>query len=648
MDEPESWHDGLEGEALEIAKSLAKVLKVEAGPGTGKSRAIERRALRLLTEEKLPGSKILAVTLTKTAASDLRKKLSKLSKGESPIVALTLHSYCHRILSGNDVFATIGRVPRMLHHPKPDGYYRFEAEPMMADLDDPAFKGIREKSRMLTAFEAAWAREYGDEPFRNLTEAEEAFKHSLTAWLSFHEGMLVGELVPRTLEFISGNPLSDDIPKFEHVFVDEFQDLNQCEQELIEELRGEASVMIVGDADQSIYSFRYAKPKGLAAFEARHPDVKKHSLSECHRCPDGVVKPADALISKNYAKYQTRLVAKNKDRASCVRVRQWETHIEEAIGVAKWVQWLVHERGVPLSEILILCSAKILAELIGSELAGAGIAAQSYFSEKCFDDEPARVAFAYLTLLYSSADRVALRFLLGHGDQKWRKDEYKKLMSYCQDNTLRPSEVLSQLVEDDYLGVPTIVSQWKVISARLDQLADLNGVPLLDALFPETESWATEFRRMAENRGFAEFGKGKDLFEAISTEISEPSVPEGVDHVRLMSFYGSKGLTAQAVALAGCVQNLVPRPYNPNQSTLNRTEHGQEQRRLFYVALTRTTEYLLISGFKKMPKSVGNNLNAPGKHAGKENFSYHMSSFLTYDMAGKLPKPSSSVDFEDG
>jgi superfamily I DNA/RNA helicase len=126
------------------------------------------------------------------------------------------------------------------------------------------------------------------------------FQAALTSWLRFHRAILIGELVPEALRFLRNNPAADARQAFDHVIVDEYQDLNRAEQDLIDLLAGQGSTAIVGDVDQSIYRFRHANPEGIEVFQQQHPTTHDETLDECRRCPTRVVSIADHLIRHNH------------------------------------------------------------------------------------------------------------------------------------------------------------------------------------------------------------------------------------------------------------------------------------------------------------------------------------------------------------
>src|SRR5882724_9574002 len=149
-----AWNDGLQGTALQIAQTEDSPLRVMAGPGTGKSFAMKRRVVRLL-EEGADARGILVVTFTRTGAADLVQELHSLGvPGCENIVASTLHSFCFSLLSRREVLEQLGRMPRPLVTFKTSGVLRFEAAPLLEDLDNqPTFGGNRERTKRILAFD---------------------------------------------------------------------------------------------------------------------------------------------------------------------------------------------------------------------------------------------------------------------------------------------------------------------------------------------------------------------------------------------------------------------------------------------------------------------------------------------------------------
>ena len=261
-----------------------------AGPGTGKTYALIRRIARLL-EEGVDPNRILVLTFARTAAQDLVRALAKLGEqGYADVGARTLHSYCFSLLGRSGVLMATGRNPRILMD--------FEKDAALWDLTGP-FGGIRERRKLAEAFEAAWARRQTDLPGDPVEGLDQRFQDALRAWLRWHRGMLVGELVPEALAYLRQNAQSPELSAYEHLLVDEYQDLNRAEQELIDLLASSGALAVIGDDDQSIYSFKWANPEGIREFPAEHPGTEDVRLEECRRCPQAVVQLAKALLDRD-------------------------------------------------------------------------------------------------------------------------------------------------------------------------------------------------------------------------------------------------------------------------------------------------------------------------------------------------------------
>jgi superfamily I DNA/RNA helicase len=274
------WNTGLQGTHLNIAAYVGTPLRVVAGPGTGKTFALMRRVARLL-ETGVQPNRILAVTFTRTAANDLVEKLAQLGvQGADLVQAKTLHSLSFGLLSRNAVFQALGRHPRPLMD--------YERDTLVCDLQDQ-FGGERNVNRLIEAFEAYWARLQHQQPGFPNDPVEQAFSHALNDWLVFQRAMLIGEVVPKALDFINHNPAHPDIPRFDYVLVDEYQDLNRADQALTDAIAGNSAVTVVGDEDQSIYSFRHTNPEGIVQYPQTHANTHDELLNECRRCPRRVV-----------------------------------------------------------------------------------------------------------------------------------------------------------------------------------------------------------------------------------------------------------------------------------------------------------------------------------------------------------------------
>jgi len=418
------WDEGIEGPHRAFAASTEHRIGVLAGPGTGKtSFGLMRRVVRLLSEG-IPGKRILLLSFTRTAAHDLREKVATLGvEGADEVRATTLHSYCFGLLQRDAVLAITGRTTRpLMNH---------EEDLMLRDLEGN-FGNIFKKRDLLEAFDAGWARGEADHPGLASSPADKAFEAQIIRWLIHHRAMMIGEVVPIAYNYLKHNPLADELQRFDHVIVDEYQDLNFLEQHLLNLLsdEGSADLCIAGDDDQSIYSFRHANPIGIQEFLDRE-DVERHVIDVSGRCPRRILGMANSLISHATSRDKPALKCLHTEMEGAVSIVQW-SGLDEEIGgiVTSIVSDVQNERRLP-GDILVLTGRHKIGEGIRRALTSLDVAAHSFFTEEAVRTADAQRALALLWLSVEE-DPVSLRVLLGYGDQNARYVAYQKLMEYCR------------------------------------------------------------------------------------------------------------------------------------------------------------------------------------------------------------------------
>ena len=605
------WDDELAGVARNIAATNNTPLRVMAGPGTGKSFAMKRRAARLLEAGQAP-QRILAITFTRNAAASLVDDLRALGvQGCEDIRAGTLHAFCFHLLRKNNVFAFLGRVPRPIITFKKSGVLQFEGGTMLDDLVIAGeFGAKRTCTKRIRAFEAAWARLQSDDPGWPHDHTDRLFQAALLNWLRFHRAILIGELVPEALRFLRNNPGCEERAAFDHVIVDEYQDLNRAEQDLIDLLSGNQAVAIVGDVDQSIYRFRHANPDGIQSFDVRHPGTHDEVLDECRRCPTRVVRIADHLISYNYPGVAgPRLRPLPSNPAGEIHIVQWDSIKEEASGLADCISALV-ANGVSPGDILVLTPRRLLGYAIRDEIGTREIEVHSFYNEEALEAEEAQRAYALLSLLVDIEDRVALRWWLGYGSPSKRRNAYQRLMQHCEHANVSPKIALGACVAG-HLDLPNttgLVDKYRELTRILDDLRQRELSNVVDTLMPDGSDACSVIREAAV-LNLAELETPADLLDCIRTIVTQPEIPEKADYVRVMSLHKSKGLTSKVTIVSGCTQGLVPF-VNPDVPPDEASAIMQEQRRLFYVAITRCTQTLVISSFTHIPRQLAWNLRA--------------------------------------
>lgn len=608
-----AWNSNLTGSALRIAASNENPLRVMAGPGTGKSFAMQRRVARLLEQDLVPPGRILAVTFTRNAAASLVIDLNGMGvAGSDGIWCGTLHGYCFGLLGRQNVFTYLGRIPRPLITFNSRKVAQFECAPLLEDLSSAGpFGAGRECTKRIREFEAAWARLQHDDPGWPADPVDRDFQAAIESWLKFHEAMLIGELVPEALRFLRNNPATEELMAFDHVIVDEYQDLNKAEQVLLDVIGSNANLSIVGDVDQSIYSFRYAHPEGIGEFSVRHPATHDEPLQECRRCPKLVVKLADRLIRYNHVGAGNRRLSERAENIDGeVRIVQWDSLLEEARGLARYVGHLINNHRIAPGEIIVLSPRRRMGYSIRTELQRLNVPAHSFYHEEALEPDEAQAAFTLLNLLVNPTDRVSLRYWLGLGSPSWRSGEYARLRAHCENSGQSPLEVLQAIVDGNLTLGRTrgIQARYRELLTQLATLAPLDCPNIINSVFPADENWAASFRQLSLSILDGTTTPG-ELLNELRDQITQPEMPESGEFVRIMSLHKSKGLTCKVAIIPGCIEGLIPN-LDADDTPAQAANNLQEQRRLFYVAITRCTEILVLSSVLRIPRDEAHRLGA--------------------------------------
>jgi DNA helicase II / ATP-dependent DNA helicase PcrA len=316
---------------------------------------------------------------------------------------------------------------------------------------------------------------------------------------------------------------------------------------------------------------------------------------------------------------------------------------EEARGLARFVRQRIADQQVQAGRILILSPRRQFGYAVRDEFVRQGIAAHSFFLEEELEGDPkdldrcrAQEAFTLLTLLANRSDLVGLRCWCGFGISTLNRGAWAQLRQHCEHAGETPSEAL-QRVSEGTLRLPYVsrlVPRHELLVQRLAALENLGGQDLVDSLFPPGQDWADGLRQLS--RGPAEEGcDAASLHEALRTAITQPELPTDVDYVRVMSLHKAKGLTADLVVVMGCLNGLIL--FIPDGLAIEEQVRArEEQRRLFYVALTRARRTLVLSSVTRLPRDLAHKMGAR-VHGGGVDWARTMASPFLAELGPDRP-----------
>ena len=579
-----TWSDGLAGGHLEIAQSQSTRIAVLAGPGTGKTGyGMMRRAARLLEDGADPKS-VLMLSFTRTAAQDLRDKIGNIGvDGAEQIRSSTLHSFCLQMLNRESILKDLGRSPRIL----------LDHEVRMMLFDVKADLKYRQAERMLESMVSGWATREAQHPGTTELPHEQAFEKRVMRWLRFHRAMLVGEVIPLTYWYVMMNPEHGSFANIDHLLVDEYQDLNYLEQALVETISSQSdySICVIGDDDQSIYGFKHAHKDGIVDYFNRS-DVQSISLDTCYRCPPPILDAANALISHSDDRMPRTLHTVLPEQGSIALI-QWNDIEDEIEGVAAAIVSDIETKRFVAGDILVLVQRQKIGEAVRRRLVNLGVSAHSYFSQEPLSSPESQRSLALLQFA-TRQDRVALRVLLGLGDNTTRFSAYAKLQTFATAAKVSIHDALELLISGSVpgLNLPKFKELYRSIKTEVELLPLQELDQLIDKLLPDIEE-TRDLRDVAVAARLVS-QDAEELLDIIIRRVTQQDVPENPDFVRVMSLHKSKGLTSRSVFIMALVDGIVPRVFDDG-SFDEATQALEEQRRLLYVGITRSAEQLVLS-----------------------------------------------------
>ena len=572
-----------------ILKSTAPRVCVIAAPGSGKSkRVLIPKASQVLADTTVDPKNVLLLTFSRLSAKDLKERVGKLERVPR---ASTVHSLCLAFLLSENSHGMRDRVESIL--------LEFEKGTLIADLK-LTFPNVRKRDleKRLDAFAAGWAVQPHDQVFEE-DQVKRDFKAAVINWLSEHRAAMMEEIVYGAVDLARQLGACDFIQQPQHIFVDEYQDLNRLEQEFIELLAANSKLLlVVGDPDQSIYSFKFSYPTGIQEF-ASQKGVDSYRSSVTGRCPKNIADVANQLL-KQADPARKDLLQAEQDGGEVNFIRK-QTQTEEFEKTLTSIAARLKAKS-SAKEILVLVPRRKLgkefADYANSHREAASVPDGTKFafvSKLAFTDAE-REKILLLGLIVKPDSLLHTRVWLGLGaadaraaEIKLVKDKYGDLAAALKEANPEHFSTRSR--------ARALCERMAELRRFLDsQEQDQKVDDILNSLFPADSSQTGTVRAMLDD-----LREEDDTLEQLYSEFVDymRTIPTDPANVRIMTLMNSKGLDADHVYILGCNSGNIS---GPNRSThLSDHEHKQEQRRLFYVGVTRAKKSLTISWARLIP-----------------------------------------------
>lgn len=602
--------ENLNQQQLEAVLSSAKYLRIIAGAGSGKTRVLISRIAYLISEVGVPSKQILAITFTNKAANEMKNRIIKLLKDESAGAHIsTIHSLCVRILR-EDITA-INYPRNFLIIDQEDQKSILKAAYKEVDLDKQEFNFYaslnyisNNKGAFITPETALkMAGENKLEQKKALVyDFYQKRLHSLFA-LDFDDLLLV------TLKIFKSYPsiLEKWQKRFHYIHVDEFQDIDHVQYQIIKLLAGQDnSLYVVGDPDQTIYSWRGADINIIMNFEKDFHNPTTIILNENYRSTQNILNGANSIIHNNKNRVEKELFtsqeAGEKIEHFCAAAEE-----QEAYWVSSKIKELLDEN-VPYQEIAILYRSNFMSRFIEKGLLEQNIPYIIYGGVRFYERLEIKDALSYLRLIANQDDLAFLRVIntpkRGIGAKTIERiEEYAALHEVSLFTALAKLE-FSTKVQAEVNKLIKLINEIRnsadqiPLEEVLDMVLDKTGYKHNLETSKEVERLENLNELRNDLRNFREIYPESTLVEylqLVSLYTDHENYEVG-NYVQLMTIHAAKGLEFEYVFVVGMSEGFFP-----SERTLAEGIKGlEEERRLAYVAFTRARKHLYLtesSGF---------------------------------------------------
>ena len=620
--------DNLNTEQIEAVKTVEGPLLVLAGAGSGKTKLLTSRIAYLIKECCVRPRNILAVTFTNKAAKEMKERLGNIL-GENTVKYMwvgTFHGICGRILRENIEnysFQSGKKLDKNFTiYDEADSNAVIKQAVKKLNLDDKVYapklvKAVisNAKNKMQDAYTfATFARDFKSQKIAAIYEEYENLLNNNNA-IDFDDMLM---LTVKLLEQCKDvRQLYYD--RFQHILVDEFQDTNMAQYKLINMLYSnlqadipkERSLCVVGDVDQSIYSWRGADYTIILNFQKDFKNTKLIKLEQNYRSTANILNVANAIIENNTERVD-KVLYSNKGEGELIDYFEAQDEADEANFIASRIK---QDSGGDYNRYAVLYRTNSQSRAIEEACMAAGIPYKIYGGLKFYDRKEIKDIIAYLRLIYNPDDSQSFRRIVNVPKRAIGDTTIKNLADFADKEDISLFEAC-QRIEEAIEIPPRTRSKLKDFSELILKFKDAQNSYSLQEFVtlviektgylaelqmqntPESEADIENLQELVNVAGeFVPEEQDNALGEFLQQValVSDTDALENIsNNVTLMTLHSAKGLEFPVVFLAGCDEGVFP-----HQRTFNVPSEMEEERRLMYVGVTRAEEKLYLTSAKR-------------------------------------------------
>jgi DNA helicase-2/ATP-dependent DNA helicase PcrA len=595
----------------EAVTSDARQILVLAGPGSGKTRVLTQRIAHLIHERKVNPGAILAVTFTNKAAREMRARLERMmGPGVNTVWLGTFHAICARILRREAERLPFNSNFVIMDADDQTSIVRRILKDLNIDekLYSPAsiHNQISNAKNALTGPESFASRTYREEVAKRVFEQYEKVLRESNA-VDFDD------LLMWSVRLFEQNPdLRESYGKrFEHVLVDEFQDTNEAQYELLKHLSSvHHSLFVVGDEDQSIYRWRGADYRNVLRFQSDYPKSIKLLLEQNYRSTQNVLNAAQSVINQNTARTRKNLFSERGGGALVSLYDAVDDHAEAAYVVEDIMDRIAG--GEKAGEIAVMYRTNAQSRLLEEAFLRAGIPYKLVGAQRFYGRREVKDLIAMLRLVHNPYDSVSLSRVINVPPRGIGSKTLVDLNMQAQEHALFPTDILISLGSEGEKS-----PYWEPFSSRgATVLADFGALLVNWREFSQSHSLPELFDLILKKTSYKDFlddgteiGEGRwenvlelrqlafeyeergltDFLENVALVSDQDTLPDAPEAPTLLTLHAAKGLEFSTVYIIGLDEGLLP-----HNRSFEDPEEMAEERRLFYVGITRTKNFLVL------------------------------------------------------
>jgi len=607
-------------EAVETIEGPVLIL---AGPGSGKTRVIAHRVAYLVKVCGISPHRIMAVTFTNKAAREMEERLHRLISGAVGDLTIgTFHAICARILRQSG--RAIGVDPRFVIYDEEDQLSLLKRSIQEVGLDPKQYA----PRAIASAITAAKSRTLTPQDYIQHTTSyfEEVVGRVYERYqqlLTESNALDFDDLLMKAVQLFRSSPetLSKYQSRYLHILVDEFQDTNLVQYELIKQLGGSRhNICVVGDPDQSIYSWRFADLRNILSFEKDFPEAKVVLLEQNYRSTKLILETASSVISANQLRKPKKLWTDNEP-GELTNVVETYTEQEEAQFVVSEVERLVGEGKAKLGDCAVMYRTNAQSRALEEAFIRYGTPYKLVAGTRFYERREVKDIIAYLRVIQNPHDSVSLLRIINIPGRGIGQRSLSQLSSWAKSLGVSQYEALKLIAEQKDNGEPQPPFSPRLVKALagfLDLMQEfiardreLNLVDLFDLIIKRTgyeeyimsgkdgeERWdnvlelrtvAAEYRHLEPPEGLTAFLEGVTLVSDVD------GLDETVDAATLVTLHQAKGLEFPVVFIVGVEDGILP-----HFKSFADPEQMEEERRLCYVGITRAKQRVyLVYAFRR-------------------------------------------------